>query len=195
MLQPPKLEYYAVCEGTDSELGSPGSGSLMALSSNDGCSSVFELQGLVQAGDYLYPRDDRPPTAQSLSEASSSSSQAEEKVERRNRSPKKPIPDELKDVKYCERRKRNNMAAKKSRDARKQRVITKVQRQDFLERENAQLREEVKELRRDVNALRQLLSVRRDPAEMPMGGAAAGATPLPPLASVAALIPVKSELN
>ena len=35
------------------------------------------------------------------------------------RSEKKPIPDEQKDAKYYERRKRNNQAAKKSRDARK----------------------------------------------------------------------------
>lgn len=35
------------------------------------------------------------------------------------RSEKKPIPDNQKDEKYYERRKRNNQAAKKSRDARK----------------------------------------------------------------------------
>lgn len=40
---------------------------------------------------------------------------------RRPRGEKKPIPDTLKDEKYYERRKRNNLAAKKSRDARKQR--------------------------------------------------------------------------
>ena len=35
---------------------------------------------------------------------------------RRPRGEKKPIPDEQKDDKYFERRKRNNLAAKKSRD-------------------------------------------------------------------------------
>lgn len=40
---------------------------------------------------------------------------------RRQRGEKKPIPDDLKDEKYYERRKRNNQAAKKSRDARKMR--------------------------------------------------------------------------
>lgn len=40
---------------------------------------------------------------------------------RRPRGEKKPIPETLKDDKYYERRKRNNLAAKKSRDARKQR--------------------------------------------------------------------------
>ncbi|KAL3277407.1 hypothetical protein HHI36_012756 [Cryptolaemus montrouzieri] len=40
---------------------------------------------------------------------------------RRQRGEKKPIPEDLKDDKYFERRKRNNQAAKKSRDARKMR--------------------------------------------------------------------------
>lgn len=38
---------------------------------------------------------------------------------RRPRGEKRPIPEEQKDDKYFERRKRNNEAAKKSRDARK----------------------------------------------------------------------------
>ena len=42
-------------------------------------------------------------------------------VPRRQRGEKRPIPETLKDDKYFERRKRNNLAAKKSRDARKQR--------------------------------------------------------------------------
>lgn len=40
---------------------------------------------------------------------------------RRQRGEKRPIPEEQKDDKYFERRKRNNEAAKKSRDARKMR--------------------------------------------------------------------------
>lgn len=40
-------------------------------------------------------------------------------MNRRQRGEKRPIPDEQKDEKYFERRKRNNEAAKKSRDARK----------------------------------------------------------------------------
>lgn len=40
---------------------------------------------------------------------------------RRQRGEKRPIPEEQKDEKYFERRKRNNEAAKKSRDARKMR--------------------------------------------------------------------------
>ena len=40
---------------------------------------------------------------------------------RRPRGEKKPIPEEQKDQRYYERRKRNNLAAKKSRDQRKMR--------------------------------------------------------------------------
>lgn len=50
-------------------------------------------------------------------------------MNRRQRGEKRPIPDEQKDEKYFERRKRNNEAAKKSRDARKireDRVCTNV---------------------------------------------------------------------
>lgn len=38
---------------------------------------------------------------------------------KRNRCEKRPIPNDQKDAKYFERRRRNNEAAKKSRDARK----------------------------------------------------------------------------
>ena len=41
-----------------------------------------------------------------------------------HRGEKKPIPEDLKDEKYFERRKRNNLAAKKSRDQRKVRMST-----------------------------------------------------------------------
>lgn len=44
---------------------------------------------------------------------------SEQNHSKRQRSEKKRIPDEQKDEKYFERRKRNNQAAKKSRDARK----------------------------------------------------------------------------
>ena len=43
---------------------------------------------------------------------------------RRQRGEKKPIPDMMKDDRYFERRKRNSLAAKKSRDQRKIRYVT-----------------------------------------------------------------------
>ncbi|KAK2146256.1 hypothetical protein LSH36_622g01014 [Paralvinella palmiformis] len=80
---------------------------------------------------------------------------------RRPRSEKKPIPDDMKDNKYFERRKRNNMAAKKSRDARKSREDEIAIRASFLEKENAILRAQVATLREEANSLRQLLLQKR----------------------------------
>jgi hypothetical protein len=61
----------------------------------------------------------------------------------RTRGEKKAIPDERKDIKYFERRKRNNLAAKKSRDQRKTREDTVAYRAGSLEKENAVLRVQV----------------------------------------------------
>ncbi len=63
---------------------------------------------------------------------------------RRSRSEKKAIPDSAKDIKYFERRKRNNLAAKKSRDQRKVREDTVSRRASALEKENAVLRAQVR---------------------------------------------------
>ncbi|XP_069987243.1 uncharacterized protein [Penaeus vannamei] len=76
---------------------------------------------------------------------------------RRPRGEKKPIPDTLKDEKYYERRKRNNLAAKKSRDARKQREDQVAMRASYLEKENAILRAQVATLRDEASSLRHLL--------------------------------------
>jgi hypothetical protein len=68
-------------------------------------------------------------------------------VPRRPRGEKKPIPSEQRDDRYYERRKRNNLAAKKSRDQRKTREDTIAVRATFLEKENAALRTAVSALR------------------------------------------------
>ncbi|KAJ8684297.1 hypothetical protein QAD02_020089 [Eretmocerus hayati] len=83
---------------------------------------------------------------------------------RRPRSEKKPIPDEQKDEKYYERRKRNNQAAKKSRDARKIREDHIALRATMLEHENAILRAQVARLREECQTLRQLLIKQRMPS-------------------------------
>ncbi|XP_076322786.1 uncharacterized protein LOC143231892 [Tachypleus tridentatus] len=80
---------------------------------------------------------------------------------RRPRSEKKPIPSDQKDQKYFERRKRNNLAAKKSRDARKAREDEVALRACFLEKENAILRAQVATLREEAHSLRHLLLQRR----------------------------------
>ena len=80
---------------------------------------------------------------------------------RRARSEKKAIPEDLKDNKYFERRKRNNTAAKKSRDARKSREDDVAVRAAFLEKQNAILRAQVGTLRDEANSLRHMLLNRR----------------------------------
>lgn len=57
----------------------------------------------------------------------------------------------LQDDKYWQRRKKNNMAAKRSRDARRLKENQITVRAAFLERENAALRTEVAELRKDCS--------------------------------------------
>lgn len=53
------------------------------------------------------------------------------------------------DEKYWQRRKKNNVAAKRSRDARRLKENQITVRAAFLERENSALRQEVAELRKD----------------------------------------------
>ncbi|XP_051958518.1 thyrotroph embryonic factor-like isoform X1 [Xyrauchen texanus] len=59
------------------------------------------------------------------------------------------VPDEQKDEKYWHRRKKNNIAAKRSREARRLKENQITVRAAFLERENTALRLEVAELRKD----------------------------------------------
>ena len=80
---------------------------------------------------------------------------------RRPRSEKKAIPDDLKDDKYYERRKRNNLAAKKSRDSRKAREDDIAIRANLMEKENAILRAQVATLREEATSLKNLLLQKR----------------------------------
>ncbi|KAG5832487.1 hypothetical protein ANANG_G00291680 [Anguilla anguilla] len=68
------------------------------------------------------------------------------------------VPSEQKDDRYWERRKKNNMAAKRSRDARRLKENQITVRAAFLERENAALRQEVAELRKDCGRCKNLVS-------------------------------------
>ncbi|XP_017077850.1 D site-binding protein [Drosophila eugracilis] len=78
-------------------------------------------------------------------------------MHRRVRGEKRPIPEAQKDAKYFERRKRNNEAAKKSRDARKIREDRIAFRAALLEQENSILRAQVLALRDELQTVRQLL--------------------------------------
>ncbi|KAJ8387582.1 hypothetical protein AAFF_G00152780 [Aldrovandia affinis] len=68
------------------------------------------------------------------------------------------VPSEQKDEKYWQRRKKNNVAAKRSRDARRLKENQITVRAAFLERENAALRQEVAELRKDCGRCKNQLS-------------------------------------
>jgi hypothetical protein len=66
-----------------------------------------------------------------------------------------------KDGKYLERRKRNNVAAKKSRDARKQREDEIAIRASYLEKENSILKAQLQTLKDEAQQLRILLAQKK----------------------------------
>lgn len=73
----------------------------------------------------------------------------------------KPIPDERKDDAYFERRRRNNDAAKRSRDARRMKEEAIAERAAKLEQENGQLRGQVALLKSETTRLQLLLFSRQ----------------------------------
>ncbi|XP_060760301.1 HLF transcription factor, PAR bZIP family member a [Neoarius graeffei] len=68
------------------------------------------------------------------------------------------IPEDMKDDKYWARRRKNNVAAKRSRDARRLKENQIAIRAAFLEKENAALRQEVAELRKELGRCRNILA-------------------------------------
>lgn len=68
------------------------------------------------------------------------------------------IPEDLKDEKYWARRKKNNFAAKRSRDARRLKENQIAIRAGFLEKENTALRQEVAELRKELGRCKNVLA-------------------------------------
>jgi len=106
------------------------------------------LNSPMQAAPAKSPNDD------SISRQSSNSSRkySQDETSTKNRNSKqykksrkaqlqsKFVPDELKDEKYWARRRKNNLAAKRSRDARRMKENQIALRADFLERESDQLK-------------------------------------------------------
>ncbi|KAM9824292.1 D site albumin promoter binding protein a [Neosynchiropus ocellatus] len=68
------------------------------------------------------------------------------------------VPDEQKDEKYWSRRVKNNEAAKRSRDARRLKENQITVRAAFLERENAALRQEVADMRKELGRCRNIIN-------------------------------------
>jgi len=74
------------------------------------------------------------------------------------RAPSRITPDERKDDTYWERRRKNNEAAKKSRDARRAKEDHSAIRAAILERKNLQLLVEMGEMKQEMFKLRRLLN-------------------------------------
>ncbi|KAJ0060746.1 hypothetical protein NL108_018097 [Boleophthalmus pectinirostris] len=68
------------------------------------------------------------------------------------------MPEDLKDDRYWARRRKNNMAAKRSRDARRLKENQIAIRAAFLEKENSALRQEVADLRQELGRTNNVLS-------------------------------------
>ncbi|XP_056143356.1 HLF transcription factor, PAR bZIP family member a [Lampris incognitus] len=68
------------------------------------------------------------------------------------------IPEDLKDDKYWARRRKNNVAAKRSRDARRLKENQIAIRAGFLEKENCALRLEVADLRKELGRCKNVLA-------------------------------------
>ena len=64
------------------------------------------------------------------------------------------VPDDLKDEKYWVRRRKNNTAAKRSRDARRVKENQIAMRASFLEKEASTLREELAKQKEENQKLR-----------------------------------------
>ncbi|EGT41259.1 hypothetical protein CAEBREN_32559 [Caenorhabditis brenneri] len=74
-----------------------------------------------------------------------------------------PIPEEKKDSAYFERRRKNNDAAKRSRDARRQKEEAIAAKAHLLEQENMQLRGQITILQQEAAKLRFLLFSKPSP--------------------------------
>lgn len=70
-----------------------------------------------------------------------------------HRGSRQSVDDEAKDDKYWERRRKNNQAAKKSRDLKRQKEMCVAEKAALLEEENKMLREEVKKLKEYLKTL------------------------------------------
>lgn len=68
------------------------------------------------------------------------------------------IPEDIKDDKYWARRRKNNVAAKRSRDARRLKENQIAIRAGFLEKENSALRQEVSDLRKELGRCKNVLA-------------------------------------
>ncbi|XP_013400338.1 D site-binding protein [Lingula anatina] len=102
---------------------------------------------------------DKPPPSSPTSSISSTSSSPHLPINATHNNRKKPrtLPEGQKDQAYWERRRKNNEAAKRSRDARRAKEDEIAIRAAFLEQENLKLRVEVASLKNETAKLRCML--------------------------------------
>ena len=82
---------------------------------------------------------------------------SENETEEIPRKKRNPVPDSKKDDRYWERRKKNNMAAKRSREMKRKKMEDELLRAKDAISENAQLKQEVEVLKAEISSLRRLL--------------------------------------
>lgn len=132
------------------------------------CNSDKMLQGTIDPrnNDNMQNSEDSghvitSPATESnhYSTASPSSDQcsATETDQEPTRKKRLPVPDEKKDDKYWERRKRNNQAAKRSRDMKRKKTEDELVRAQDAIQENTKLKQEIEVLKAEINSLRRLL--------------------------------------
>lgn len=68
-----------------------------------------------------------------------------------------PVPSEKKDERYWERRKKNNIAAKRSRELRRKKIDEELKQAQDAIQENQKLKQEIEVLKAEINSLRRLL--------------------------------------
>lgn len=74
-----------------------------------------------------------------------------------SRKRRNPVPDEKKDMRYWEKRKKNNMAAKKSRESKRKKLDDEIKVARDAVQENQKLKQEIEVLKSEINSLRRLL--------------------------------------
>jgi leukemia factor-related protein len=120
------------------------------------------LHSPMQAAPAKSPADD------SISRQSSNSSRKYSQDETSNKKQSKKsrkaqllskqfVPDELKDEKYWARRRKNNLAAKRSRDARRMKENQIALRAYYLQRESEKLKKQLEDLKRENQKLKMKL--------------------------------------
>merc|ERR1712157_156568 len=76
------------------------------------------------------------------------------------------VRDEDKDEKYWDKRRKNNMAAKRSREARRSRENQISLRASYLEKDNAALKEELLNVKEELQSLRETLLIAQQQSEL-----------------------------